>query len=54
MTQFLAYLCLLILGLVNMIGLYWFAFGLWPQNWWAFFGFGLLNVFIFAARTAIK
>ena len=53
MSKFLATVLLIILGLINMLGLYWYGFGLWPQNWWAFGVFTLINIFLFAIRMGI-
>lgn len=44
MERFLATLFVIVLGLANMLALYWFAFGLWPRSWPAFLFFGVIGV----------
>lgn len=42
----MAYVALMLAGLGVMLGNYWFTFGLWPQSWLAFFGFGFVGVLL--------
>ncbi len=41
-------------ALAVTLGLYWFAFGLWPQSWLAFFGFGFLSVVLRVIYDSIE
>jgi hypothetical protein len=55
MTRFMAYLAIILLSLLNILGNMWFTYGLWPQNWWAFFGFGVIaTVVLKSALDAVR
>lgn len=43
MERLLAYLAVLGLALANSLGSAYYTYGLWPQNWVAFFGFSLVG-----------
>ena len=52
MTKFLANCFLIVAGISLQLGNYWYTFGLWPQNWWTFFGFAFATVLLMALRVA--
>jgi hypothetical protein len=53
-TRFVAHVALIVAALFAQLGNYWFTFGLWPQSWAAFVGFGLLWILIAVARDGIQ
>lgn len=53
MTTFLAFVCLLSLGFVSMLGNFWFTFGLWPQSWASFTFFWLVSIVLHKALDAV-
>ncbi|MGE3341463.1 MAG: hypothetical protein AB7J46_06240 [Candidatus Altimarinota bacterium] len=53
MTKTIAKFALLVLGLLVSLGNYWFTFGLWPKNWWSFFGFALCSVALMLMNISI-
>lgn len=54
MNHLLAQAALIGLGLANMLGFYWFGFGIWPRSWLAFFGFGFLTMALMVLREAVE
>ncbi len=54
MTKFVANLGLVVLGLLATLGNYWFTFGLWPQSWLSFFGFGLVMMLLMVMRLFVE
>jgi hypothetical protein len=53
-TKVIANVGLMAAGLALMLGNYWYTFGLWPRNWWAFVLFGVGNIVLLLLRTAIE
>jgi hypothetical protein len=53
MTRFIAMLALIALLVLNMLGNFWFTYGIWPRSWSAFIFFALCSVTLGAMLTSV-
>jgi hypothetical protein len=53
-TKLIALLALIVIAIGCTFGNYWYTFGLWPKSWTAFVLFGLAQMIITAAITAVS
>lgn len=53
MSKLLANLFLLCAALATSLGNYWYTYGLWPQSWESFVGFGLLGIVLLLVRAGL-
>ena len=44
MTAFLASLTLIAAAILTTLGNFWFTYGIWPRNWFAFIGFAVISI----------
>lgn len=54
MERFLANSFLIAAGMMVMLGNMWYTYGIWPQSWVSFFGFGALAIILTAFRITMK
>jgi hypothetical protein len=53
MTQFIALVALIVLGMMSTLGNFWFTYGIWPRSWGSFALFGVINLIISMAISGV-